>query len=248
MTDLHSQSSATPMGRNVRRFVRSAWLLLIAQLLSAILAIGVTAWAAFYVAELRAERDALRAQVEEFIGRDVTVPDPVAPRDAPPGDPIEPIASAEEPVPVEPPIEQSPAPEIDTPPPPARSPRPPRRLLETNPRPATPTIQRPVERTPATQTDTPEREPERQTQAPRRPNRVYPGGLPGDGDNIEPPFVRDPVRTERPAGRVPTPPRIPADLVQDVLGDRPTTNQNRNTSTADPIEIDDRHQTVMRNR
>lgn len=48
-----------------RRFVRSAWILLLFQLGAAAVAVGVTAWAAFQVRPLLAEKERLQLEVSE---------------------------------------------------------------------------------------------------------------------------------------------------------------------------------------
>lgn len=189
------------MGPNVRRFVRSAWLLLFAQLIAAIFAIGATGWAAFYVADLRAERDDLRAQIEEFTGgtnidpaREIPVTDAVESVD----DPVtivEPVVTDEE-LPIVPPPPQTAHPAVDR-----AAELPGRRPATTTPR---PTSTRPA--APRTERPAPAA-----TVPPQRNNR-YPGGLPGDGaNNAEPPFVPGRFNPTAPAGGTPVIPDIDLD-------------------------------------
>lgn len=190
------------MGPNVRRFVRSAWLLLFAQLIAAVFAIGATGWAAFYVADLR-------AQIEEFTGgtnidpvREIpmvnnveTVDDPVTI--------VDPVVTDEEP-PIVPPPPQTTRPAVNRTPGPAvqrpttATPRP------TSTRPASPRTERPA---PATSVP------------PQRNNR-YPGGLPDDGtNNVEPPFVPGRFNPAAPAGSTPVIPDIDLnDIVREPEG------------------------------
>lgn len=49
----------------LHRFVRSAWTLLLFQLIAAIAAVGVTAWAAFQVRPLLQQREELAAEIEQ---------------------------------------------------------------------------------------------------------------------------------------------------------------------------------------
>lgn len=121
-----------------RRFVRSARLLLAFQLIAALATLGVTAWAAFYVADLREERDQLRAAIEQERDRPATPTDIIA------EPPIERVP-AEDSVPVGEEPEQGataqspPRPATSTSPaplPPAATPRPtPTRPATTAPRP-----------------------------------------------------------------------------------------------------------------
>mgnify|MGYP001820731046 FL=1 len=192
-----NDTTAHPMGPKVRRFVRSAWLLLMAQLLAAVFALGATGWAAFYVADLHAERDMLRAQVEEFVGGDVD-PDIAAPVVEPIDDPVEVVAEPSPP----PPAPTEPEPEVGATPAArvAREPRP------AEPAPRTPAPQRPVVEEPAPH--------EAVTEEPtaQRPNRTYPGGLPGGRSaNAEPPYVSGRFFPERPTNRGPTIPDIALD-------------------------------------
>jgi hypothetical protein len=197
MTD----TDTAPMGPNVGRFVRSAWLLLFAQLIAALFAIGATGWAAFYVADLRAERDFLRAQVEEFTGGAII--DPV--NEAPAVDDVE---FVDDPVMNEEPVTVEEEPPSATPPPQTSRPPPNRAPDTTPPHPAT---ARPVPTRPApTRPERPRTErPTPTAPAPPQRNRAYPGGLPGDGvNNAEPPFVPGRFTPEAPVGRTPVIPDI----------------------------------------
>lgn len=187
MTD----TSTPTMGPNVRRFVRSAWLLLFAQLIAALFAIGATGWAAFYVADLRAERDALRAQVEEFTG--TVAADPVF--EDPATDDIE---FVEEPL-----FDEDPVVVMD------ESTNTPTRTPDTAARPPVTTAPRPAPSRPTRpRTDAPTPV----TQAPPRRNSTYPGGLPGEGSNdIEPPFVPGRFSPNAPSTATPTNPNVDLD-------------------------------------
>ncbi|QLC23304.1 hypothetical protein HFP51_14545 [Parasphingopyxis sp. CP4] len=202
-----NDKTAHPMGPNVRRFVRSAWLLLMAQLLAAVLALSATGWAAFYVADLRAERDMLRAQVEEFVGGDVD-PDIAAPVVEPIDDPVEMVDEPSSP----PPAPSEPEPEATTAPavPVVREPRP-APVATPTPRPAAPTPRTPAPQQPVVEEPAP-REAVTEEPTARRPNRTYPGGLPGDHSaNAEPPYVPGRYVPERPTNRVPSIPDIDLD-------------------------------------
>lgn len=166
-----------------RRFVRSAWTLLAFQLVAALGAAAVTGWAAFYVADLRAERDALRLALDE----------------ARPG-PSESEAALVEEIGEE---AEAFRPDGETPPP--------RLSAETRAAAAVP--QGDVERAsrPAAPARVTPRLPERSVAeatapastvaAPRRRNSVYPGGLPGQSDGAEPPTY---YPGERSAGSAPS--------------------------------------------
>jgi hypothetical protein len=184
MTDTRT----TTMGPNVRRFVRSAWLLLIAQLLATLIALGATGWAAFYVADLRAERDALRAEVAQLTAGTVEQPAYEEPL-------------AEEIAVIEPaPVEEEAVVTGDTlPPPPSPAPRPPATTTRT------PVTAAPR---PTPQTDEPAPQPSEPSAPPPR-NTTYPGGLPGEGPNAEPPYaVEVPGRYDGGRVRVPRVPQI----------------------------------------
>jgi len=203
MNDTHTP----PMGPNVRRFVRSAWLLLFAQLIAAVFAIGATGWAAFYVADLRAERDDLRAQIEEFTGG--TIIDPV--RDVPMDYTVETVDDPA--VVVEPDMIDEEPPIVPTPPPlPPRTDRP-----SVNRAPDV-AVQRPATVTPRprpTQPAPPQTErPAPTAPIPPRRSNNYPGGLPGDSTtNAEPPFVPGRFNPNAPVGRTPVIPDIDLDDV-----------------------------------
>ncbi|QLC26280.1 hypothetical protein HFP57_15410 [Parasphingopyxis algicola] len=231
MTDTRTHQ----MGPNVRRFVRSAWLLLFAQFIAAIFAIGATGWAAFYVADLRAERDALRTQIEEFTGGDVA--DPVY-RD-PPADIVETVdeeAVFEEPDDT---VEEPPVAPLPT------------RRPATDRTPGA-TVQRPLATTSRRVPVRPERpeaeQPAPATQAPPRRNRAYPGGLPGDGGgNAEPPFVPGRYFPEAPGGRVPAIPDVDLD---GLVGrpDRRDPVQRPNDPVTDPINRGNQNPNIQRIR
>ncbi|MEM8696514.1 MAG: hypothetical protein AAGE05_10875 [Pseudomonadota bacterium] len=234
MTDMQT----TPMGPNVRRFVRSAWLLLVAQLIAALFAIGATGWAALYVADLRAERDALRAQVEEFVGTDISATVPVAPPADPADDIVELVdetAVADAPIIVPPAIEEPAAPPTAR----TRTSRPDRTPTVTPRRPAT-AAPRPA----TTRTETPQaRRPVPPPQSARRPNRTYPGGLPGDGGGYsEPPYIPGRFAPDTPGTRVPTVPDI--DL-GGFVGQPDTRNPN---PPNDPVPSNDRNPNIQQIR
>lgn len=202
-------TTATPMGPNVRRFVRSAWLLLIAQLLATGIALGATGWAAFYVADLRAERDALKAELEELTAVDAPAP-------------------AQEEMPRDEVAVIDPAPEVsdpavfDVPPPVQRTP---------SQRPQAPTTRSPVSVPPrpnqqvTNSRPTQPREPATRMAPPPRRNTTYPGGLPGQGPNsyYEPPYVPN-----RDGGRVavPTVPHVDVRDIVDRLPQNPPRTPN----------------------
>ncbi|MGP1284227.1 MAG: hypothetical protein ACTS1X_14725 [Parasphingopyxis sp.] len=230
-----TETRTHPMGPNVRRFVRSAWLLLFAQLIAALFAVGATGWAAFYVADLRAERDALRAQLDEFTGGEVV--DPVY-RD-PPADIVETVDEeavggdssgvADEP-PVAPPPTRSPASDRASGPTVQRVPA-------TTARPAPPRPDRPETEQPGPS-----------TQAPPRRNRTYPGGLPGDGSgNAEPPIVPGRYLPEAPRGRAPAIPDVDLD---GLVGrpDRREPAQRPNEPDTTPVDRNNRTPQIQRLR
>jgi hypothetical protein len=181
------------MGTHVRRFVRSAWLLLFVQFFAALIALSATGWAAFYVADLRAERDSLRAQVAEFTGDGLTEPAYQQPQseevelldESVFDDGPEDVAEA---------TDQTDPPVTTTPP------------TRTTNRPTTRTAVRTPDRTTnrATRQDASERTTET---APPRRNTTYPGGLPGQGnDNSEPPFILGRIRGDTGQGTTQTEP------------------------------------------
>ena len=197
-----NDKTAHPMGPNVRRFVRSAWLLLMAQLLAAVFALGATGWAAFYVADLRAERDMLRTQVEEFVGGSVEA-EMTVPAAEPIDDPVEVVEESNTPLPTEP------EPEVSAPPTPpvVREPRPAPAATPT-PRPAAPAPRTPAPQRPVVEEPAP-REPVTEEPRAQRPNRTYPGGLPGDRSaNAEPPYLPGRYVPNRPVNRAPTIPNV----------------------------------------
>ncbi|MBC2776945.1 hypothetical protein [Parasphingopyxis marina] len=185
-----------PMGPNVRRFVRSAWLLLIAQLLATLIALSATGWAAFYVADLQAERDSLRAQLDELTTApvredtaDIAVLEPV---------PVEeqPLPPEVEPLPPEPAVRTA-----------APTTRPTQRpdtaqVRRPSPRPTAPEVRAPRE---------PQSELPPEPARPPRRNTTYPGGLPQPGSNSEPVYI--PVRPGNGPVRVPSVPQTDPGII-----------------------------------
>ncbi len=190
-TQLHR--GPAPMGTHVRRFVRSAWILLFAQLAAALLALGVTGSAAFYVADLREERDMLRAELARAQAAEV--------------EPAVFVASAPEEAMTMDPIVPEPDPPVGRPAPLTEATRP-------TPQPDEARSEPRRDPPPQPRTEEPADQAAAQPQPTPRP-RTYPGGLPGQTTtqsepHFIPPRFRD--RPQRPLDRRPPiiVPRFPA--------------------------------------
>lgn len=183
------------MGNRFDRFVRTGTRLLWLQLLFAAIAIGVTAWAVFAVADLKAERDALIAERDALIAGQG---EPVEVTEAPPGDdagegPDDEIGETDDPPPPGPtgpdPIEPGNGGEAGGP-----------RVPNPNVRPVQP---RPAVIQPDRNSGTTTTRPEPDTRPPREPSpvpdgttdtRTDPGSTPGTGTRIPLP-TRDQIES-----------------------------------------------------